>query len=165
MKLYEIDQAIAACLEADADEVVDLDTGEIIALDALKMERNSKLENVACYVKNLVAEADSLKAEKDTLYKREQAARKKADQLKEWLTIQMQGQKLSTSRAAISFRKSESVEVANPSVFITWAQENHKDLLNYKDPEISKTAVKNAINNGEDLPGAKLVTKQNITIK
>lgn len=96
MTIYEIDKAIAACLDAGTEEAVDMETGEILRLDALEMERSKKLENVACYIKNLSADADAIKAEKDALVKREQEARKKVDKLKEWLANQLQGAKLTT---------------------------------------------------------------------
>ena len=59
MTLYEIDKAIMEC--------VDLETGEIIdteQLDKLTMEREAKLENVACWIKELKVEAEALKAGK-----------------------------------------------------------------------------------------------------
>ena len=47
------------------DMLIDQETGELIsvsqALDALRMEREAKLENVACWVKNLSAEADAIR--------------------------------------------------------------------------------------------------------
>lgn len=54
MTLYEIDKSIEALVNA-----VDPDTGEITvdndALDALLMERDTKVENIACCIKNLSA--------------------------------------------------------------------------------------------------------------
>lgn len=165
MKLYQIDQAIEACLEAGTDEAIDLETGEIMALEALQMEREKKLENVACYVKNLTAEADAIKAEKDALDKREKAARKKAESLKAWLTLKLGGQKLNTARAQITFRKSEQVNVLSPDLFTVWAEENRKDLLTYRAPDINKVAVKAAIKSGMELPGVEIIEKKNISIK
>lgn len=165
MNIYQIDAAIQACLDMDTDELVDMETGEIISLDALQMEREKKLENVACYIKNLTADADALKAEKDALAKREQAARKKIDSLKKYLTDNLRGEKLNTTRAAISFRKSEAVEFANPELFVVWAAECHNDLLTYKAPEPNKTAIKQYLKAGGTLQGATLVERQNISIK
>ena len=165
MTIYEIDKAIAACLDSGSEEAVDLETGEIFRLDALEMERNKKLENVACYIKNLSADADAIKAEKDALAKREQEARKKVDKLKEWLANQLQGAKLTTPRCAVSFRKSERVDVLDSKAFTDWAEVWHDDLLTIKSPEINKTAVKALLKTGEELPGVKLTESQNIQIK
>jgi hypothetical protein len=165
MNIYQIDAAIQACLDMDTDELVDMETGEIISLDALQMEREKKLENVACYIKNLTADADALKAEKDALAKREQAARKKIDSLKKYLTDNLHGEKLTTTRAAISFRKSEAVEFANQELFVVWAAENMNSLLTYKQPEPNKTVVKQYLKAGGTLPGAQLVERLNVAIK
>lgn len=160
MKLYEIDQAIEACIDWETGEILDAER-----LDALQMERTAKLEGVACWIKNLEAEADALKAEKDAFAKREKTARNKADSLKRWLTNALQGEKLTTARAAISFRKSESVEFVNQDLFVVWASEDHNSLLTYKQPEPNKTAIKQALKAGVQLPGAMLVERHNISIK
>ena len=165
MNIYQIDAAIQAMLDQDVEELVDMETGEILSLDALQMEREQKLENVACYIKNLTADADALKAEKDALAKREQAARKKIDSLKKYPTDNLHGEKLTTTRAAISFRRSEAVELVNPDLFVVWAAENHNSLLTYKQPEPNKTAIKQYLKAGGALPGAALVERQNISIK
>ena len=165
MNIYEIDKRIQACLDMDVEELVDMETGEILSLEALQMEREQKLENVACYIKNLTADADALKAEKDALAKREQAARKKIESLKKYLTDNLRGEKLTTTRAAISFRKSEAVEFVNPDLFVVWASENRNSLLTYKQPEPNKTAIKQYLKAGGELPGAALVERLNVAIK
>ena len=166
MTIYEIDKAIAACLESGTDEAVDMETGEILNLDALQMERDVKLENVACYIKNLTADADAIKAEKDVLAKREKTAREKADKLKAWLANQLNGAKFTTPRVAVTFRKSEKLEVTDDKAFIEWASVWHEDLLTLKTPEINKTAVKALIKSGGDAsPFVKIVETQNIQLK
>lgn len=160
MRLYEIDQAIMACL--------DLETGEILdaaRLDELQMERTAKLEGVACWVKNLEAEADAIEKEKKALMQREKVARNKAESLKRWLAEALQGEKLTTAKAAVSYRKSEAVEFVNQDLFVVWAAESHNDLLTYKQPEPNKTAIKQLLKAGGKLPGAQLVEKRNISIK
>lgn len=165
MNIYQIDAAIQAMLDQDVEELVDMDTGEILSLDALQMEREQKLENVACYIKNLTADADALKAEKEALAKREQAARKKIESLKKYLTDNLHGEKLTTTRAAISFRKSEAVELVNPDLFVVWAAECHNDMLTYKQPEPNKTVIKQYLKAGGALPGVQLIERLNVSIK
>ena len=62
MTIYEIDQAIMNCVDAETGEIIDTER-----LDKLQMERDAKLENVACWIKDLKAEAEALKAEKQAL--------------------------------------------------------------------------------------------------
>ena len=58
MNLYEIDTEILGC--------VDMETGEIIddgRLDRLQMEKEKKIENIACWYKNLKAEEGAIDSE------------------------------------------------------------------------------------------------------
>ena len=63
-------------------------------------------------------------------------------------------------------QNAESVEVANEMNFIGWAMTHDRDdLLRYSMPDINKTAVKTALNNGQDIPGAQLVRTKSLIIK
>ena len=64
--LFEIDQAILATIDFETGEILDTD-----ALEALQMEREAKLENIALWVKNLMSDAAAYKAEKEAFEKRE----------------------------------------------------------------------------------------------
>ena len=153
MTIYEINQAIMEC--------VDLETGEIIdteQLDKLTMEREAKLENVACWIKELKAEAEALKAEKMAFAKRQQVAENKMESLKKYLAYALDGQAFKTTRASVTFRKSQSVEIAD----IYKLDENY---LRYKEPEADKTAIKEAIKAGQTVAGATLVENTSVIIK
>lgn len=160
MKLYEIDWAIQSCLDPETGEVIDTEK-----LSALQMEREEKLENVALWVKNLEAEAEAYKAEKEAFATRERVARNKAEYLKTWLSHALQGKKFSTAKALVSFRTSEAVEVTDPEFFRMWASKENSALLTYKLPEPNKTAIKEAIRKGQLVPGVQLVKRANISIK
>ena len=158
MTIYEIDQAIMEC--------VDLETGEIIdteQLDKLQMERDTKLENVACWIKDLKAEAEALKNEKQALAERQRVAENKAESLKKWLAYALQGEKFKTPKCAISFRKSEAVEVTDEG--LNNLMKEHDELLIYKAPEPNKTAIKQAIKDGLNVAGVQLVQNTSTIIK
>lgn len=153
MTIYEINQAIMEC--------VDLETGEIIdteQLDKLTMEREAKLENVACWIKELKAEAEALKAEKMAFAKRQQVAENKMESLKKYLAYALDGQAFKTVRASVTFRKSQAVEIAD----IYKLDENY---LRYKEPEADKTAIKEALKQGKTVAGATLVENTSVIIK
>lgn len=160
MNLYEIDREIMSCVDQDTGEILDVER-----LDTLQMARKDKLEGVALWIKNLEAEAEAIKAEKNALAEREASKRKKADSLREWLTAALEGVKMETARVTISFRKSEPVVLQDESAFVVWAVSHHADLLTVKPPVPNKTAIKAAIKGGEDIPGAAIETRQNIQIK
>ena len=87
--LYEIDAAVMSAIQ-NVYSKVDPETGELLdasavddltALDALKMERKTKIENILCYVKNLTADADAIEAEAKKLNDRAKQKRNRADSL------------------------------------------------------------------------------------
>ena len=161
MRLYEIDAAILACVDVETGEILDIEK-----LEALQIERDEKIEKVALWYKDLVGDAEKIKAEKTALAEREAAMRKKAESIKEWLGRALNGEKLSTPRVALSFRKSEAVEIVDDAAFIKWAQSTeHDDLLSYKEPTPNKTAIKAALNSGKQIDGVSIVKKFNIQIK
>ena len=153
MKLYEIDQAIMDC--------IDMETGEIIneeLLNALEMERDAKIENVALWIKDLKAEAEALKAEKQAFAERQKVAENKMESLKKWLAYALNGEKFKSVRASVTFRTSDKVEVAD----IYKLDEN---FLRYKEPEADKDAIKKAIKAGQEVAGATLVPSTSVIIK
>ena len=158
MKLYEIDNAILEC--------VDLETGEIIdphKLSSLQMERDAKIENVACWIKDLKAEAEAIKQEKQALAERQKVAENKAESLKKWLAYALQGEKFKTPKCAISFRKSEAVEVTDEG--LNNLMKEHDELLTYKAPEPNKTKIKQALKDGLSVEGVQLVQNTSTIIK
>ena len=159
MTIYEIDQAIMEC--------VDLETGEIIdteQLDKLQMERDTKLENVACWIKDLKAEAEALKNEKQALAERQRVAENKANSLKKYLAYALDGKKFSTAKCAVSFRTTESVEVTTEGIE-NIMRDGKDDLLTYKTPEPNKTAIKQALKDGLSVAGVQLVQNISTIIK
>jgi hypothetical protein len=113
------------------------------------------------FYKNLSAEAEALKAEKMRLAARQAAAEKKAEGIKKYITESMDsagGEKIKTSKVAIGWRKSESVQI-NAGAFLP------DEYLTYKEPEPNKAAIKKALKAGTSIDGATLVTTNNIQIK
>lgn len=152
--LYEIDQEIMQCLDMETGEIIDPER-----LSALQMERTSKIENVALWIKNLQADANAYKAEKDAFAEREKKALAKVDSLKKWLATACDGQKFNTWRCSVTFRKSERVEVLDETKL---PQELLKATCIVQ-PD--KAAIKEALRAGEVIDGCALVTQYNPTIK
>ena len=158
MKLYEIDNAILECIDFETGEIVDTDR-----LEALKMEREAKIENVALWIKDLKAEAEAIKVEKLALAERQKVAENKAESLKKWLAYALDGEKFSTARCSVSFKKTEAVEVTEEG--IANLMKKHDDLLKYKAPEPDKIAIKQAIKDGLNVDGVQLVQNVSTIIK
>ena len=153
MNLYEIDSAILDC--------VDVETGEVFdeaKFDSLSLERDVKIENICCWIKNLKAEAEALKAEKESFAKRQKAAENKMESLKKYIAGYLDGAKFESAKVKVSFRKSESLEIDNLA-FIP------DEYLRFKEPEIDKTALKAALKEGFHFEGVTLGEKLNIQIR
>ena len=158
MKLYEIDNAILDCIDLETGEVIDTEK-----LDALQMKRDAKIENVACWIKDLMAEANAIKADKQKLAERQKVAENKAESLKKWLAYALGGQKFITAKCAVSFRNTESVEVTEEG--LEALMKGHDELLTYKAPEPNKKAIKDAIKDGLSVAGVQLVQNVSTIIK
>lgn len=163
MTIYEIDQEIQRLLDVGIDQ----ETGELLfdseSLEALQLERDAKVENLALAYKNMQAEAKAIKAEEDALSQRRKAAEAKAERARKYLDYVLAGEKFSTSRVAVSYRKSKKLQIEDG--FVSWATEHAPDYLRYKDPEADKTKITEAIKNGSVIPGAMLVESHTMTIK
>lgn len=60
MQLYRIANGIKNCFKVDENAVVNGETGEVFDadyLDQLKMKKEAKVDNIACWIKELEAEA------------------------------------------------------------------------------------------------------------
>ena len=89
MNIYEIDSAILALIDPETGEVLDNE-----AFDALQMERDEKIENIACWLKNTDAEAKAIRNEELELAKRRKALENRVDRLKAYLGYALNGNKL-----------------------------------------------------------------------
>ena len=157
MTLYEIDKALA-----DFEFEIDEETGEILNaadLDELKMAREDKIENIGLYIKNLEAEKEAVKHEKDNFADREKRLGKKIDSLKRYLTYALQGEKFSTPKVAVSFRKSESVLIKDEYL----VPDEYCEFTVMRKP--NKKNIKDALKKGAEIMGVELVEKQNVNIK
>ena len=138
-------------------------------LDGLEIAIQEKAESIALYIKNLDYEIKAIKSEKSRLDARLKSKEKSCKNMLEYLKNCLEAAKLKkieTPRTAISIRNNpESVEITDEKSFIGWAQDNKDDLLRYKDPEVNKTAVKQLLKAGEEVPFAKLIRTKTLNIK
>lgn len=154
--LYEINKAIMECIDTETGEILDEEK-----LKELSMDRNDKIENTALWIKNLKSEVEALEKEKTILAERQAIKEASIERLKKYLTDALEGNKFETARVALSFRKSESLNVLD---------ETKIDRKFFKEKvvttiSIDKMAIKEAIGNGENVEGAVIVEKQNLQIK
>lgn len=161
--LYGINRAYENALN---NFTVDEETGEIIFNDdeikKLEDDYKTKVDNIVCYIKDLQALNDAIKAEKTSLDERLKANDKMVDTLKKYVANSLEMRdisKLETARNKLSFRKSTSVVIADetsvPSQYI-------KTVVTEK---IDKKAIGDALKKGEIINGCYLKESNNLQIK
>ena len=158
MNIYEIDNAMFSLIDEETGEIKDYE-----AFEELQMQREEKIENTALWYKSLVAESKAIREEEKALAERRKSLENKAESLKNFVNRTLNGNKFSTSKVAISYRKSTAVEVDDE--FIDYAMKNNSDLLTYKQPEPNKAVIKEMLQGGFDIPHAELVERNNMSIK
>ena len=168
MKLYELKAVYENFLEAiEAGEIPE----EAIAdtLESIEADIEEKADSIACLLKGLDADIAAIKAEEDRLEQRRKSKEKTKESIKEYLSstlLAMGKTQIETARNKISFRKTPpKVVFDDEKSFIEWAILNDDSLLTYGKPTVNKTAIKEAIESGKEINGAKIVVGQNIQIK
>ena len=160
-KLYNIQQQymhILECIEASEGEI----TPEIdVALQLNQQQMQEAGVNIGLSIKALDYSEDVLDTEIERLTAYRTKIRKGKELLKNRLSLAMQQfgiERISSPTINLSFRKSEAIEIT----------EENAIPAAYLDPQpskVNKTRIKEAINEGTMVPGASLVTRQNLIIK
>lgn len=162
--LYEINNDFIQVLENGF--LVDEETGEITfkedALNDLDLEFNQKVDNIACYIKDIESLNQAIKDEKKALDERLKVNDRKVENLKKYVSSSLKMRdmnKLETARNKITFRKSKSVNVINESLL---ADEYFTEKIT---KTVNKTAIKKAIESGLTVDGAEIKENRNVVIK
>lgn len=162
--LYEIDRDIQAFIDglfamADENGEVDIDMD---ILEDLKEQRQTKLENIALYIKNLASEASAIKNEEIILAERRKRLEAKCERLKGILVRSMMEnneKELSSARYCAKIRDSKATEVFDMN---SLPNEYLKMKIEYS-PD--KTAIKKAIEAGTEVAGARIIVNHNLNLE
>lgn len=162
MNLYEISEEIEKVLALAVDpETGEVDGDSLAIFEVLNIERDKKIENIACLIKNLKADAQALKAEKDAFQKRQKQAENKAEALSNYLMSALNGEKFSSNRCSVSFRHTQKVAL-DEGVTI-YDIDTH--FVRMKEPELDKAAVKKALEDGTPIAGVHMEDGLSMTIR
>ena len=162
--IYELTQDYLRLLEMAEDPELD---PEVIAdtFEGIEGELEIKAENYAKVMKNLEGDIAALKAEEERLAKKRKAIENNIKRMKGILqeAMELTGKtKFKTDLFSFGIQKNA------PSVVIDAAdiRDIPEDYLKFKEPEVDKTAIKNAINAGVNFEGlAHLEVSQSLRIR
>jgi len=164
MNLFEINDAIQRCVKLESGTIVDMETGEVIdteALDQLVMDRDTKIRNIACWIRNLESDEKQLEEQEHIFRDRKNAAKRKKESLKSYLAAFLNGAKWKNKEVSISWRKSDPVVITD----ITKISKYYLKERRLTEDDFNKTLIKSDLKNGLTIDGAQIVSKNNIQIK
>lgn len=144
------------------DEMVENDSSLVEYLDGVQMQLQEKVNNIVRYSRNLELTAEMIDVEIKRLSELKNVYKNKSDSLKDYISYSMQKngiEKVETDIARLSFRKSQTVEIED----ISKLPERFVVTKVSKTPD--KKAIKEAIENGEAVEGARIDTHNNLQIK
>ena len=166
--IYNISNDLKKIYEQlDDGSGIDLETGEIKPeimnqLTITQNELQTKAIDYGFVIKAFDDEIDVIDKEIERLEERKAYVKRNKDRMKSIVSSAMEEfgiTKIKSETLQLSFRKSESVEVVDERL----VDEKFKKVKT--EVSLDKTAIKNAIKNGEDVQGAKIVEKNNLQIK
>lgn len=155
--LYTIAEAFAKL-----DEMVENNSSLVEYLDGVQMQLQDKVNNIVRYSRNLELTAEMIDIEIKRLSELKSVYKNKSDSLKNYISYSMQKngiEKVETDIARLSFRKSSTVEIEDieklPERFVVTKVSKTAD----------KKAIKEALENGEAVEGARIDNHNNLQIK
>jgi hypothetical protein len=154
-----MENALLECIDPDTGEIMDL-----ARLEQLELDLQDKVKNIGLYIINMRAEIKAYKEQEDNFKAKRQRLEKKVESLSKYLENNIGGKQFKFTEFEINHRKSTSVEITNVVDFELFAME-HPEYAKASKIEPDKACIKLAIANGIEIPGAELVTKNNMQIK
>lgn len=159
MNIYQIDAEIEQLLEHATDpETGEIDAAELPRLMEMVRQRADKAESIALAYKNAKAWHTTIKTEADALTERVRAAARNVERINQLLAYALNGEKLKTPLVSVWYRDTPVVE-------ITDAEQLTDEYLRFRDPEPDKIAIKDALQAGIDVPGARLTVSRSTIVR
>ena len=162
MNLYELQQEqleLNALLEENGGELTPEIEERLMIHDCdVQQKMESYCKAIKCYENDIAA----FKSEIERLKARKESAEKAIERMKDAMTNAMETfglKKLEAGTFKIGTRKSQSVEILDEDAI---SSEYKREKITYS---VDKVAIKNAIESGVEVEGAKLNENTNITIK
>ena len=159
---------LASEYRESADKLADMEMDEQTIADTLEGmsgDLSTKATNIARLMRNLTVTAIAIKDAEAQMAARRKAITNRVDRLNDYLLGGMQYAgitRIESPQFVISIAKNPaSVDVFEPALLPT----DYFRFFEPPEPEPNKTAIKAAIQSGADVPGARLVQTNRLSIK
>lgn len=160
-KLFQIGKALDECVDEETGEIISEKYDELAdQLKALELAEADKTEGIALMIKDKAMFLNELKTEKKRLSERMETVGNEIDRMKRFLDeFVLQGRKFETARVRCQYRKTKAVEITDESLIP--AEYIREKVTTAPD----KTAIKEAIAGGDEVPGCNLRESNSLSIK
>lgn len=161
--LYEINAELENAINQMFLDV-DQETGEVSdewvqRIEDLQMQKDEKLDNIGAIIKNKMADVKALKDEESALKARREVKEREIENLKNYVSGVLNGEKFESARVVFGFRKSDKVIVDNEEMI---PKEFMKQKIEYSPDKVN---IKKAIMDGVQVAGCHIETENNLQIK
>ena len=167
--LYPIETALLSLFDSiDEGEVAAEDAADTI--EALELEYEVAVDGAATRIKELMGDAEKIKAEIDNLLARKTAKVEQAERYRRLILEslrRMDKSKVETPRNCVSIRRNPpKVVIENEAVFVDWAKHLAPDLLTRNETyKPNRDAIRAALEQGEAVPDAHIEQGESLRIK
>lgn len=168
MKLYELSNEVQAldelynsCVDEETGEIKDAETLEELEKGIL-IQLENKGAGLVQYFRNTDTTLDTIDAEIKRLQGLKKSLKNKVDNFKSYIIFNMERmgvKKIETGLGTLSLRASKSVDIYDEDLI------DKKFVTQVIEEKISKTDLKKAIEAGEEVQGARVVSKNSLQIK
>lgn len=156
VRVRELTDALSLSVDAETGEIAE---GAIAELEAALKERDERVLDIACYYREVMAEAGAVKAEAERLRARMQVLTNRADRLKDLIAGALQpGETRSDARVRLSWRKTKSVVVSTVPELLPAEFQRTK-------VEADKVALRKALDGGATIEGAYIAEDASLQIR
>lgn len=162
----DIFDILTAVEEIANDMATAEDSGDVAAVEiykhelgALDIDPKEKIEALCLKYKNRQHLIEAIEAEADALTKRAKSLKRNNENLERFIGQLCDGRKFETARCKVTFRHNP------PSVQILDESAIPEKYWKAGKPTISKSDIKDALENGAEVAGAVLVSKVTTSIK
>lgn len=158
MRLFEIRDQIEHVLATEVDEHGEIQDSALEKLSALGVELEALALDLAAYAVGEHAEAEAVAAQAKRLGERAARHGRRAAWLEGVIARNLApGQKLRDERVSISWRRSTAVQITDEAAL-------PDELFRYT-RAADKAEIKRKLTAGKKVPGAELVTRDNLVIR
>lgn len=158
---WDIKQEILNCAVMDDGTMVSGITGELLdeeKLNALQMEFDEKVKNIALWIKNLDNDLDGYAKTIDSLKARRDRDKRLKDNLTSYLMTLLDGKKRKTPEYEVTYRKSKAVNVLDEKAI-------PEQYLKPQPPKVSLMDIKRALQDGQEVEGCVLEERISMKVK